>query len=430
MTGELYEGWGAGAIGFAGGVTWRDQQFITRATPFDVDLLGPMVNVPSLGIRGMGTGYATSTALNLFSGIPKIGGQSDVWEWFSEVNVPVWESSGGDQRLDIDVAGRRSTYDRSGAIDSWKIGGNLQVIDDLRLRLTKSRDVREPSFSELFDAQGSGATIIDPVFQGESTLINTIRGGNPDLNPEFADTKTVGFVYQPSFTPLLEGLSLSVDAYDVDIKDAVSQLGAQRIVQECFSTQSPELCGLVSRDPATNRVNSVLDVWLNVAAARTRGVDVEMTLRKELDFFSEYNETISVRWLTGRTFERSDTALNSLPVDKSGYMGMPDLTTNLTGTYGIGPVSIQLQAQFVDSVFKDNSGVWVEGIQVDDNTVSSMTWYNGRLGYNGELDSGAAWNVGLNVQNILDTEPPIYGGTNNIYDQYGRRYNINFNYNF
>ena len=69
-------------------------------------------------------------------------------------------------------------------------------------------------------------------------------------------------------------------------------------------------------------------------------------------------------------------------------------------------------------------------IQVDDNHVASMTWLNGRVGYSGEMDSGSTWSVGLNVQNILDREPPIFGWTNNTYDQYGRRYNINFNYNY
>src|SRR5690606_10288709 len=125
---------------------------------------------------------------------------------------------------------RRSDYDRSGAVDSWKTGLNLEVSEDLRFRMTRSRDVREPSFSELFDAQGSGATVSDPNFNGESYLISSVRGGNPDLRPEVADTNTAGFVYQPSFTPWLEGLSLSLDWYDVDIRDAVAQLGGQRIV--------------------------------------------------------------------------------------------------------------------------------------------------------------------------------------------------------
>ncbi len=427
VTGDVFDGWGAGPIGFAGGLTWRDQQFITIATPLDVDLLGPAVNVPALGIRGIGSGFSTSTALNLFSGIPKIGGQSDVWEWFSEVSVPVWEFS-DNQRIDTDFAFRRSTYDRSGEIDSWKAGANLQVYSDLRLRLTKSRDVREPSFAELFDAQGSGETIVDPVPGKGSYLSNTIRGGNPNLRPEYADTKTIGFVYQPSFTPLLEGLSMSVDWYDVDIKDAVARLTAQRIINECFTTQSPTLCGLITRDPVTGTVAQTLDVFLNVAAARTRGMDFEVSWNKEIDWFSSQDERFSLRWLTGRTFERSDTAPNSVPLDRSGTLGMPDLTTNLTGVYGVGPWSFQLQAQFVDQVLRN--AMWVEGIQVDNNKVASMTWLNGRIGYQGELESGSTWSAGLNVQNLLDREPPIFGWTNNTYDQYGRRYNLNFNYSF
>lgn len=428
VTGELYEGWGAGPIGFAGGLTWRDQQFITYATPVDVDLLGPAINVPELGIRGIGSGFSTSTALNLFSGIPKIGGQTDVWEWFSEVHVPLWEFSGG-QRIDTDLAFRRSTYDRSGAIDSWKIGANLQVHKDLRLRLTQSRDVREPSFAELFDAQGSGETITDPISTNGTYLINTLRGGNPDLRPEYADTRTVGFVYQPSFTPWIDGLSLSVDFYDVDIKDAVARLGSARIIRECFDTQSPAVCGLVKRDGPTGPVTQVLDVFLNVAAARTRGMDVEMTWRTEVAWLSSSQpENFSLRWLTGRTFERSDTAPGSTPLNKSGGLGMPDLTTNLTAIYGLGPWRFQLQAQFVDAVRRND--LWVEGIQVDNNRIASMTWFNGRIGYNGELASGSTWNVGLNIQNIFDREPPIFGWTNNTYDQYGRRYNLSFNYSY
>ncbi|MDR0779787.1 MAG: TonB-dependent receptor [Pseudomonadales bacterium] len=430
VTGKLSEGWGAGPIGFAGGLTWRDQSFYTYATPLDVDMLGPMVNVPSLGIRGLGPGYSTSTALNLFSGIPKIAGDSSVWEWFSEISVPVWQSQNNDQRLDTDVAFRRSTYDRSGAIDSWKIGASWQIIKDLRLRLTKSRDVREPSFAELFDAQGSGETITDPSFGGSATLINTIRGGNRDLRPEYATTNTLGFVYQPSFTPLIEGLSVSLDYYDVNIKDAVARLTAQRIVDSCFDTKSPELCSLIARDPATNVVTQVQDVFLNVAAARTRGLDLELTYRKEVSFFADHRESVSLRGLAGRTFERSDTAPNSTALNKAGFLGMPALTANVSGTYSIDNYSVQLQAQYVDAVKRDANGVWVQGIQVDDNHVASMTWFNARLGYNGELRNGSTWTLAFNVQNLLNRDPPRFGGANNTYDQYGRRYNLSLNFNW
>jgi outer membrane receptor protein involved in Fe transport len=304
------------------------------------------------------------------------------------------------------------------------------VFKDLRIRLAKSRDVREPSFAELFDAQGSGETITDPNFAGTSTLINTIRGGNPNLRPEYANTRTLGFVYQPTFAKILEGLSLSVDYYDVNIKDAVARLTAQRIIDECYKTSAAALCSLIARDPTTGVVTQVQDVFLNVAAARTRGIDFEMTYRKEVDFIADQEESVTMRALAGRTFERSDTAPNAAPLDKVGFLGMPDMTANVTGTYNIGNYSVQLQAQYVNSVFRDATGVWVEGIQVDNNSVASMTWFNGRLGYSGELKNGGTWSLGFSVQNILNCEPPLFGGTNNTYDQYGRRYNLNVNFNW
>jgi iron complex outermembrane receptor protein len=228
-------------------------------------------------------------------------------------------------------------------------------------------------------------------------------------------------------------VSFSVDAYDVQIEDAVARLDVNRIGRECFVTKAPEICALITRDAASGRAVRILDTFLNVAQARTRGIDFEAIVRQEVDFIGAQDENVSLRWLVGRTFERSDTAPNppapapaAIPRDSAGYLGMPDLSSNLTATYGVGPWSFQLQSQFVDAVKRNID--WIEGIHIDDETISSMTWFNGRIGYSGEMESGSTWSVGFNIQNILDREPPIFGGTNNTYDQYGRRYNLNFNY--
>src|SRR5690606_4438350 len=57
ITGALHEGWGAGEIGFAAGLTWRDQQFIATALPESIDLLGPPVNRTSIGLCGSAPGF-------------------------------------------------------------------------------------------------------------------------------------------------------------------------------------------------------------------------------------------------------------------------------------------------------------------------------------------------------------------------------------
>ena len=129
--------------------------------------------------------------------------------------------------------------------------------------------------------------------------------------------------------------------------------------------------------------------------------------------------------------------VGGVPNDVSGGTGTPKWTANLTTNYSIGPMSYQLQMRHVDASLLNTN--WVEGVDVDDNSVPSSTWFNGQVGYNGETSSGAAWTVALNVQNILDRNPPIIasfnsrGGSQTVsdsYDVFGRRYALSFNYSF
>src|SRR5690606_17210160 len=115
---------------------------------------------------------------------------------------------------------------------AWKLGLDWQVYDDLRLRATSSRDVRAGTLSERFDQQGQGATARDPERGGQTVAFSQTIGGNPNINPEEADTITVGAVYQPSYVP---GLAVSVDYYDIKLNGAIAQLGVQRIVDDCFA---------------------------------------------------------------------------------------------------------------------------------------------------------------------------------------------------
>lgn len=437
LNGELYEGWGAGAIGFAAGLTWRDQSFWDDAGPYDITtyVSGPRNDV-NLGIRGIPSGYTTAANMHYISTLPIISGDASVWESFAELNVPIWsgEVAGQEQELSSDLAFRRSDYDRSGSVDSWKFGVNYQILNDVRLRYTKSRDVREPTFAELFDAQGTNGSIQDPRFDKREFQITVTNGGNPSLSPEIGDTVTAGFVWEPSFA-LLDGLQASVDWYDVKIKDAVSTLTPQRIADECFTNKVASLCDKITLDPTTNFVNRIFATYLNVAAARVKGVDFEVAYRLEPNFFGNEEESFSVRALAGNVFERSDTPLGGRPLDVSGALSTPELTGVVTTTYNVGPFGMSLQGRYRNESII--STLFVEGIDVDDNTVPSYTFWNLMLNYNGETAGGATWRLGLNIQNVFDRAPyptqnvstrfAIQGLTG---DLYGRRYNLNLNYSF
>ncbi len=246
VRGELADGWGAGALSLATGLTYREQSFHDGSYPVEIDEFGPPFNAANLGIRGIATTWSNgSPNLHQFSTVSAISGEYDVWEAFGELNVPLWRSSSGEQQLGTSFAYRSSDYSSAGQFDSWKVGLDFQIIRDLRLRATQSRDVREATFSERFDNSPTGGTVHDPARNQASSTVTVTSAGNPDLTPEVGDTTVVGLVYQPRWA---ENLRMSIDHYEIDVADWIATLGAQRVVDECYTSQV--LCEYVFRDDA------------------------------------------------------------------------------------------------------------------------------------------------------------------------------------
>jgi len=436
LTGELFQAW-AGPVSFAAGLTRREQSFTDQALPTEVDVLGPPLNAPALGIRGLGPGWTSGSAnLHSFSTVPNVFGDFNVWEYFGELNAPLWESASGEQTLGGSASFRSSDYSNlKDPLDSWKIGLDMQVFEDLRLRATRSRDIREATLADRFDAQSTGGNVNDPRFNGQVFATTVTRGGNPDLIPEAADTVVFGFVYQPGW---LEGASVSVDWYDIKIKDAIGVLGQQRIVNECEINKVASLCAQVERDPVTQVIGRIFDVPLNVASAVVKGIDYEASYNIEPDFFSGRSESLSFRMFAGYVSSRMDIPFGAtIGQERSGSLGLPDLTGNITAVYTLDAWSFQLQQRYIASTILDPN--WVEGRDVDKNTVSSGNSTNLRLGYLGDMANGGTWNVGFNVTNLFDRDPPIIAGfgtrggsqqVNNDYEAYGRMYQLSLNMNF
>ena len=437
LDGEIYKGFGAGAVSLATGFTYRKSSFWQNFETNSGDPLdGPPQNAPTLGIRGIPLGYSgASTSMFMFGGIPNINGEFNVKEVFAELNVPLWKSGSGNQALDFNIAGRRSDYSRSGNINSWKYGLSAQLYSDMRVRGTVSRDVREPSFNELFGQQGTGGTVNDPQRNNANTQITLFSGGNPNLKPEIADTYTAGVVYQPSFAEWAKGLQVSVDWYAIQVAGFVGQLGAQRIANECNSG-AKELCSLIDRD-STGQITRILDGFLNINAAKVSGVDTEIQYRYEPDFFSGKEESITVRALMGYMRENSQTNLGAAKLEQAGGPGRPKWTTMLATTYNLGNFGATATANFYDSVRVNN--LWVEGVDVDDNITAATATMNLAFFYRGDTASGAKWRAAFNITNLFDREPPIvpsfstrFGSQtiSNEYDVYGRRYQLSMNYEF
>ena len=438
LDGNIFEGFGAGPVALAAGLTWRDSSFWQNyATNSGDPLDGPPLNAPTLGIRGIPAGYSTaSTSMYMFGGVPNIKGEYDVTEYFAELNVPLWKNSTG-QSLDFNVAGRSADYSRSGEIVSWKAGLSMQAFADLRVRGTLSRDVREPSFSELFDLQGTAGNVTDPLRANASTQITLVNGGNANLEPEEADTTTIGLVYQPSFADWADGLSVSLDWYEIDVEGLIGSLGAQRIVDDC-QKGATDLCQYITRDPSQgNQVTRVENLFLNINGALVSGVDSEVVYNFDPDFLGSMDENFSLRALVGYMSENSQTNRGAPKLEQAGGPGRPTWTSTIGGTYTFGPYGVTLRGTYYDAVRLNNT--WIEGVDIDDNETASSTTWNTAFTYNGELSNGSSYRASFNITNLFDREPPIVPsfstrfGTqtvSNEYDVFGRRYQLSLNIDF
>lgn len=440
LSGDIYEGWGPGPIAMALGLTYRDEQVVQWTLPAFGER--SVLNAPDLGIRGIPEGFAGpgSRTLHAFTGPPVGVGDANVKEVYGELQIPVWEWESG-QRISTNLGYRKSDYRSSGIVDSWKIGLDVRLHEDLRWRFTKSRDVREPNLNERFFTTPGAGNILDPMFGGQpNTSLTILPTPSPGLQTEQGDTITTGFVYQPGFAEWVDGLQVALDWYEIDLDKSVGPYGGQRLVDDCYYLQYALACSLIRRHPTTGVVQQILNIQTNAGGAQTRGIDLEVQYSFEPDFFGSQQETFNMRAMVGYLAERSTTSAAGQYVDFVKRISTPEYTALATFNYNIGNYGIMFQTTYYDSTLSNgnNEGLaanWIEGVDIDDNTVASQTLFNMAFTYGREMASGGDWQVGFNINNLFDREPPIIATTtgqtlSNSHDQFGRRYQLSLNVNF
>ncbi len=355
-----------------------------------------------------------------FTNAPSIGGGYDVKEAFMETLVPVLRDSSFGEGFDVSLAVRFAEYEGSGSVWAWKAGGDWQIMPDLRFRLTRSRDIRAANLNERFNATTGGGTVIDPDFGDEQYTVSVHVGGNPDVNPEFSDAITYGFVYQPSW---LEGFSASIDYFDIRISDAINQIGITNIMVECYRIGA--FCNQIIRG-VDGRVQVVRNVFINLDEFRTRGADIELGYRTPVEIFGG-DERLSLRMIGSHLFESSITPYQADKLERAGLGDFAPWNVVLNATYMRGPLTVAWSERWRSAAVQDV--YWVTGIDVDNNRIASQSLSNLRISYNFESQAGS-YNVYGAINNIFDRNPGDVMGLNNIYGNMGRNYTLGVRYNF
>jgi iron complex outermembrane receptor protein len=263
-------------------------------------------------------------------------GRYTVREAYAELNIPVLKAQPFAELLSFNLATRHSDYSNFGVTNNSKASFMYKPVKDVLFRGTWAEGFRAPtlddisgggsqSFDTFTDAcdtrfgeasrnpavlarctGGFGGVIGTPVSyrqllqsggpitsaSGTQSLVAFNSGaGNQFLSPETAVTKTLGFVFSPSFVP---GLSIGLDWYNISIENRITGIGADYVVDECYIGGNANYCSSLRRDPITGNLTALARGNANLGAMETEGLDMAVSYRLPRTAYGQFgirNET-------------------------------------------------------------------------------------------------------------------------------------------
>jgi iron complex outermembrane receptor protein len=237
--------------------------------------------------------------------VPDISGEVDVAEVFSEFSFPLADSL----RLDVSMRASDYSHENIDTVLSYTAGVMWDITDGFSIRGNVARAQRSPDLTELYspergdfdsytdicdevsatsDERGHDNCRLEPaiaaaiaadanfVFADDNNGYSP-SSGNPNLFEETADTYTIGISIAPSF---LEGFRFAVDYFDITIDDAITSVGNEQILNQCYNSSTTlgepnTFCDAITRDNE-GQVEKLLQQEFNLNSQSTAGYDVSL----------------------------------------------------------------------------------------------------------------------------------------------------------
>lgn len=366
-------------------------------------------------------------------------GSVNVKEAYAELAVPVFSESALGYSLDINGAIRRTDYSTSGAVTTWKAGAVYEPFDGLRLRITRSRDIRAPNLAELVGPLVKSAIGLTDPRTGEQTNPTIYTGSNVNLRPEKADSWTIGAVATPRSGGALGRMRFSVDYYSINVNDAIGVLGAQTLANRCEQGVT-EFCDLITRDPITGSILEIRDVNVNSQQLKTSGFDIEFQYRQPLGAAGEVDLSLLANFVNNLTLvdpvgETDRAGQNGV---RTGTLpGVPDYVIDGVINWKLDDFRLTAHGRYIPKgifwtnfVGPDNPSFDINSpLSVNNNLVPDRFYLDLAAQYTLRFGDGREFQLFGTINNVLDRDPPIIpgagGGTNQIlYDPVGRSFKI------
>lgn len=377
LRGDLFEAW-AGPISSAFGVEYREEELSALADP--------------------------DSQANLWSTSNRkaITGSYDVKEVYAEVGVPLINGVALAESLDLSLAARSTDYSTSGEVTTWKAGLNWEINEQLRMRFTKSRDIRAGNIGELFTPTAVALVLVNHPRTSVRSSVQVTTTGNPVIQPEEADTTTAGVIFTPNFS---DRLQLSADYYSIEIDGQIGSVNGQQIADQCYLFNEQDFCARITTD-VNGVITAINNSFVNLDRFETSGVDLvaaygvtfgpgDLTLRLSSSYVNK-RET---------TFQIQGTAQ-----DTAGQQGSPHWKHFVQAGYTIGRFNALIDWRWYQHTTISNQRIegfaGVQGASI--NSIPNLNYTSLSLNY--DLDGFVGdWKgtVYARIDNLFDRDPPF-----------------------
>jgi iron complex outermembrane recepter protein len=413
---------------------------------------------------------------------PDINGGYSVYEFYGELIAPLVQDKPGFDELTVKGGVRYSSYKvdapTTPKYNTLTYKGELTwaPVRDIKFRGSYSRAVRAPNINELFNpvttgltslsvdpcagaapvananlravciAQGAPAAAIGTIANPTAGQANVTSGGNLAVKPEKSTSYTLGVILSPSFVP---GLSLTVDYYNIKVKDAITTPTPGDVIQGCFgaitaaSATDPKCIAAIRRNTTTGTLDGdtlttpgLITQLTNQGQLRTDGIDVALNYRRDLGV-AKFSLSVIGNYTFHSNFKSNQSDAKSVDRNCVGYFSVncgsiqPKFQWTVRPTISFGDVDLSVLWRHLDKVayeataadyvargldtgatpnapallykgnLPDGSGPY------DFNRIKAYDYFDltARFGITSKID------ITLGVNNVFNRKPPLIGST-------------------
>ncbi|MBJ7483982.1 TonB-dependent receptor [Brevundimonas sp.] len=480
VSGQLWDFWGAGAIGVALGAEYRKE-------------------------TTSGVGRSTTTGdrflfLNTGADFPEASYDSQ--EAFAELSIPLIRDSFLGEYAELSGSYRYADYSTVGETEVYGVNFVYRPVSDIAFKTSFNSSIRVPSLGENFSPRSqtfsnafsdpcdtrniTAATLAADIranriancttlaaakglaydFAGTTgspdddynplyaSGVAGVNGGNPFLQPEESDSFTFSTVFQPRFIP---NLDLVLDYYEIEITNVIAAVTAPAAAANCVSgpALNTAACSTIFRNnPAaagttavlrseafkvggtgtTDPIGGFIQGSVNFAKRTVRGLD--FTARYSFDTeemlgrnWGQFNYSLNGSWLIEQKFF-TDIANPGAFTENASSLFYPRV--RFTSTLQWAPtdtVTVSWIADWQSS--QDISQLRTLILNLDTQPLAYRESGNFvRNDFNVRYDLTDDVTLRAGVTNVFDAEQAPWLGTTlySNFDPYGRRFNVGLNW--